>query len=471
MPQCTPESSIDFSGCFFDQRLSRRAQRFVAAIIAARTVVINKIATTWAEQMACYRFLHNDNVDLANLKEGLLSPCQTLVAGQHLLVFQDTTQLNYQANAPRIKPNSGLGVIGDNRSLGFFLHPSLVLDAEQEYCLGFSEIALWTRPADTPDKYERHYKALPIEAKESYRWIESIEKSKRTLDKARQITAIADRQGDIYSLFARLADTRTHLLIRSRDTRRIAEGKLYEYLSALPCGGSYTLEVHTDARKPRQGRQAHLEVRFGPVTLLRGRRGAASDPEQVLLYGIEARECAETVPEGEQPIHWRLLTTHRVDDVFLALACIYWYSLRWYIEQLFRLLKRKGLNVEASPLERGESLKKLCVLALGAVLDVMRMLLARERAYEQPLGHLFSEAEQACLRELGVQLEGGTEKQQNPHAVLRLGWASWIIARLGGWKGYRSQRPPGPITYHEGLKQFAIIFRGWCMAKEAVYNP
>ena len=36
-----------------------------------------------------------------------------------------------------------------------------------------------------------------------------------------------------------------------------------------------------------------------------------------------------------------------------------------------------------------------------------------------------------------------------------------VIARLGGWSGYRSQKPPGKTTLVDGLKRFEAIFLGW----------
>ena len=50
-----------------------------------------------------------------------------------------------------------------------------------------------------------------------------------------------------------------------------------------------------------------------------------------------------------------------------------------------------------------------------------------------------------------------------PHPVRSLAWAAWIIARLGGWKGYPSERPPGPITFKHGLDYFRACAAGWVL--------
>ena len=63
------------------------------------------------------------------------------------------------------------------------------------------------------------------------------------------------------------------------------------------------------------------------------------------------------------------------------------------------------------------------------------------------------------------KLEGKTLKQKNHHPPDSLAWATWAIARLGGWTGYATERPPGPITMLEGFKRFAAIAQGFALAK------
>ena len=97
-------------------------------------------------------------------------------------------------------------------------------------------------------------------------------------------------------------------------------------------------------------------------------------PDYVELYALEAREIDETVPEGEERVLWRLLTTHKIESLEDALKAIYWYSLRWRIEELFRTLKKQGLDVESSQLESGKGLRKLLLMSLHAALIIMQLV-------------------------------------------------------------------------------------------------
>ena len=62
---------------------------------------------------------------------------------------------------------------------------------------------------------------------------------------------------------------------------------------------------------------------------------------------------------------------------------------------------------------------------------------------------------------ISAKYEGETEKLKNPAKANTLKWATWIIARLGGWKGQSSQRKPGPIVLQKGLAKFYNVYEGW----------
>ena len=96
-----------------------------------------------------------------------------------------------------------------------------------------------------------------------------------------------------------------------------------------------------------------------------------------------------------------------------------------------------------------------------AALRVIQMMVAYEDENEQTADEIFTDEEQQCLKQAGEQMQGSTEKQSNPHRPSTIKWATWIIARLGGWKPYESQRKPGPIVLQKGLIKFYNMFEGW----------
>ncbi len=450
---------------FGDRRIDKRAIAMVEAIVERSSIVIRQFSKNAAEQKAYQRLLRNPEVAKTTLVQSLQARCAELARGKHVLALNDTTEMNLQAHAKRLGPEQ-LGVISDGKSLGFFLHPTLVLEAESGNALGFSSVQSWCRAPERADKHARNYRQQAIEKKESYKWIRAAQETKAALAEADMITMIADRESDIYEEFVGVADEKTHLLVRSCCDRCVEGGKekLYATLAAQAVLGRYSLELEGDERQGRKRRQATLEVRCCKVRLKRPQRVPKSYPEHVELYAVEAKECAQTIPAGEQGIHWRLLTTHVVDGFDQALTIIRWYAWRFFIEQLFRTLKRQGLDLEASQLEKGEAIIKLTIVALHLALKVMQLVRAREGS-GQAAELTFDQQEQACLLELAPTLEGNTAKQRNPHRSGSLAWAAWLIARLGGWKGYRSERPPGVITLYRGLKHFEALFLGWQLAR------
>ncbi|MGK7888063.1 MAG: IS4 family transposase [Leptolyngbyaceae cyanobacterium] len=427
-----------------------------------RSINIRQISQSRAEQVGYYRFLNNDNVTVSELGRSLADRCGQQVADLHVLSISDTSEINLQAHVGRLKPD-GLGVVGNNHDVGFFIHPSLALNAANGCPLGISHVQMWTRAAERPDKHERGYASLPIEQKESYKWLQSAEGSARCLlaGGARKITHIGDRESDIYEEWARVPDAENHLLVRVRADRclRGCSASLYRYLAEQPCEGTYTVDVPADSRIDRRAREAWMAVRFTPLEIQRPANVSATEyPPGVQLYAVEAKEV--NPPADQEAIHWRLLTTHCVMTLEQALQVIGWYRWRWQIELLFATLKTAGLDIESSELESVGAIQRLTVLALSVAVQILQLVEGREQP-ELTASLTFSADQQQCLEQIAPSLEGTTEKQQNPYPIGSLAWASWVIARLGGWSGYQSQRPPGIRTLARGLREFEAMFRGW----------
>lgn len=131
-----------------------------------QSVNIRQISQNRAEQVGYYRFLGNEKVRVSELVRSVADQCQQQVEGLHVLSISDTSEINLQAHRGRLKPD-GVGVVGNNRDVGFFIHPTLVLNAETGLSLGLSAIHLWSRDLEHADKHQRSYQNLPIEKKES----------------------------------------------------------------------------------------------------------------------------------------------------------------------------------------------------------------------------------------------------------------------------------------------------------------
>lgn len=411
------------------------------------------------------RFLSNKKVKVIELIDNVCKSTIEASKDRHVLLIEDTTEANFQDHVNRVK---GLGTVGNGKDVGFFVHPLLAVDAQEGVCLGLADLHIWQRT----EPQSKDYKKLPIEEKESFRWIETAERGKSRLSQTPLLTVVADREADIYELWDRLPDERTHVLVRASQDRLLVhseedkeekERKLFGYMDCLPVEGSYILDL--PATKKRSKHDAVMVVRFGQVRIKRPQsRMDKSSSSDILVSIIDVREDDSSVVGNEVPIHWRLVTTHEVKSMAQARQCIEWYCQRWHIEQTFRTVKSQGLDIESSLIESGEKLEKLAVLAFSAAVKVMQLVMARDGS-TRPATDVFDEDDIEVLQHVGKSLEGKTEKQKNHYEVGSLAWSAWIIARLGGWKGYKSERKPGPITMLNGLKDFANIQRGWMMAK------
>jgi len=448
----------DFSGAFGDKRIEKRAAQVLQKLTMGRNSSLRQITQDNAEQKSFYRLFNNESFSEKEIEQSIIKRCVDLSKGRHLLCIQDTTEFNLSGHSGRVKPGSGLGKTSKSDVLGFMLHSSLVVDRQRATALGYSYIKTWERKEEAADKHQRKYQQLPIDQKESYKWIEASKKSKELLDEAESITIVADRESDIYDLLTLADRDKLHVLLRSSSNRSLAGGgTLAEHLLNLPVMHHYDLVLNGDVRKGIEKRTAHMALKWSRVSVLRSKsKPSRGLPQTVELYVVEASEQGK-----RNGIYWRLLTSHIVEDSKDAMQMIQWYKQRWHIEQIHRLLKTEGFRIERSQLERGWAIRKLTLLAMTATLRILQMMLAYEDDHEQPIDEVFDQDQRQCLTMMNKQLEGSTDKLKNPSSPDTLKWATWIIGRLGGWKGYTSQRKPGPIVLQKGLARFYHVYEGW----------
>jgi hypothetical protein len=403
-------------------------------------------------QVGFGRFLANDKVTVDRLIAGWSDQTAVAASGRHVLAIQDTSEISFHTTSEHRR---GLGEIGKGgRARGVLLHAMLALDARSGACLGLAGGQIWTRR----DRVKVAHQKRKFNDKESHRWIATAEQGKQTLAAARMVTMVSDRESDIFVVWARVPDENVHLIARSMHDRRLADGtSLYETAAFFKVCGARIIDLPERAHK-RTARSAKLSLRFGVVELARPHR-AIELPKSVPLTFIEVIE--EDPPRGAEPVHWRLLTTHPVADAKAAWQIVDWYKMRWAIEQFWRLLKLQGLQLEGSQLQTAERLIKLTAIAAKAAITTFQLLQARDGCSQEPASLAFADHEIDLLDKLNTRTQGATALQKNPHPKTSLAWAAWIIAKLGGWDGYPSSKPPGPITFKHGLERFHTMVQAW----------
>lgn len=373
-------------------------------------------------------------------------------AGRHVLAIQDTTEVKFPTRAGRRR---GLGLVGHGNAHGVLVHAMLAVDADSGACLGLVAGEAWNRPGVVTSRHGDR----PLAERESRRWVETAGKARTVLASAAMVTVVSDREGDLFPSWATVPGEDFHVLTRAMVDRPLADpagGTLFAAAADFPVAG--TRVIRLPARWPdRAGRAATLEIRFGAVEIRRPRNEKDRTlARTVRLRLADVREI--NPPEGVEPLHWRLLTTHEVAAAADAWRVVTWYQARWTIEQLFRVMKSQGLGLEESQIASAGRLVKLAAAAAKAACIDIQLVQEREGRHGLPVSTVFPEPEAGTIEALSPTLEGRVERQKNPHPLQSLAHAAWVIARLGGWNCHG--KPPGPITMRRGMERFHAIHHG-----------
>jgi hypothetical protein len=388
-----------------------------------------------AGEIRLFRFLRNPLVTTQEMLEEAGRRTSQRCQGRDVMVIQDTTVLQSQGGG------------------GDYLHAAIALDVDDDAILGPVEACYLSRQSGR--KAQR--KSLPIEEKESFRWLETTDQAASLCAGARRITVVCDREGDIYEAFA-LRPPEVELLVRSAQDRSLDDGGgLFASLDALPEAAWADLDL--PARKGRAARTARLAIRFATMALSRPGGGfRAGLPATLPVQLVDVREVDP--PAEAEPIHWRLLTTRPAHNAAQAWEIVDIYRRRWAIEQLFRTLKTKGFDIEGLKIADSEPRNKLITATFIAAVIIQQLVHARDGGPGplRPAIDAFDPDDLPLIEAWCTKLEGKTERQKNPHPKGSLAYAAWVCARLGGWNCYYGK--PGPIVILEGWLQLQAAQRG-----------
>jgi len=434
-----------------DPRVEARGVALFERMVSTGSVVLRTLGETRAGEVAAQRWLSSPRVSVESILEAAGARTLAACARRRVLVAQDTTEINFERWARR----KGLGPGGNGKTPGFFIHPLVAVDIEDEAVVGLAGAQIWTRAAEPVSSR----KSRAVDEKESRRWSWGSKAAAERLAGAAQVVVACDQEGDIWTHFARRPEA-AELLVRARHDRQLANGGA---LGAAPAAWAELTRYEITIAPRKIGetpRKARVAVRAGQV-LVRRPESLSEGPPELGLGLVEAREIDP--PAGCEPVLWRLLTTLEVQSAEQAVEVVRLYRLRWRIEEVFRTLKTDGLGLEQSQVQQVEHLFRLAALALAAAVRILQLVDARDGG-PRPMSDVLDQSLTAAVAVIGRTREGATERQKNPHPEGSLAWLSWIVARYGGWNAY--YKPPGPKTMAQGWERFSAILTGYLIAAE-----
>lgn len=459
-----------------DKRLNARLAQIVSDLGERPTASIPAACGGHTETIAAYRFFDNDKATY----EAILQPHyeatrQRLAAHQVVLMVQDTSELDVTRPQQQVV---GAGPLDGSRRRGAFLHPLQAFTTDGTP-LGTVWAQLWARPDDdaTPQQKKQRRRVAPIEDKESFRWLQGLRQARAVAQELADVTCvcIADSEADIYELLAEPRGARPlHWLIRACHADRsvrvqdpeAAEAKVaLAELRAQVLGATvqFTKEIKVRGRapkvgcdkrarrQPRHSRTAQVEVRATTVTLQPPRR-----PDRVLppvtVNVVLVREI--NPPPDDEAVEWLLLTTLPIATVAQVQEIVQYYTVRFLIEVLFRVLK-SGCRVEA---RRFEDLERLLPCVAVYLIVAWRTLMLCRLGRSCPDLNCEAVFEPCEWQAVWTVTQTEPLPQQPPRLEDMLKW----IAQLGGYVNRPNRKdPPGPQTLWLGLQRMRDLAWAW----------
>ena len=451
---------------FADERLGKRLRKLMELMGNAIGSTIPLACQDWANTKAAYRFFSNERVSEAEILAGHFEATRDRFAATEgpILVLQDTSEFTFQREhaAPvgvTYAVNSGKDKAGRYRMhtvCGLLMHASLAVTTDG-LPLGLAAIKFWNRQkfkGTAALKRKINPTRVPIEQKESFRWLENMRQSTALFGAPERCIHIGDRESDIYELFSLAEELGTHFLVRTCVDRLAGDGNhtIADEMRDLDVAGLHHVEVGGGAGRVET---TTVEIRYRSIHVLPP-IGKQKRYPALTLTVLHAQERAE--PLGRPRIDWRLITDLPVRSQREAVEKLRWYALRWKIETFHKILK-SGCRAEQARLRSAERLVRLIAVFCILSWRVFWLTMINRSLPEAEPELALTKLEVRLLDQLVPERGGGT-----PPAAIRLSKYLTKIARLGGYLARASDPPPGNIVMWRGLARLTDIKLGATLA-------
>jgi hypothetical protein len=458
----------ELSGAGFqDARLGRRFRKLVGQLGRKLGQSIPLACQDWTNTKAAYRFLANRRVTEGPILSGhfLATRERATAVRDRLLILHDTTEFTYYGESAQALGalHKGFRSAGQEQYLvrGILMHSSLAVTTEG-LPLGLTAIKFWTRDrfkGTNALKRTINPTRVPIEEKESIRWLENLRRSTELLGDARRCVHIGDRESDIYELFCTAVAQGTYFLVRTCVDRLAVDGQQTIAAAMRDCKVKALHQVEVRDAKGIVS-LATVEVKYRRLQV-HPPIGKQKQYPPLMLTVIHARE--RTAPSGRDRIDWKLMTNLPVRSRAEALEKLSWYALRWKIETFHKILK-SGCRAEASKLRAAERIVNLIAVFCILSWRIFWMTMMNRVAPTAPPGVALTPVETHVL-DLLLQDRAGDKSRP---ALL----SSYLlkIARLGGYLARAKDPPPGNAVMWRGLSRLTDIELGFLLGAQLVGN-
>jgi hypothetical protein len=450
---------------FRDERLKKRFRLLLEQFWKNMGQSIPFACQDWANTKAAYRFFSNPNVSEQDILGGHFQATSERFANSigPILILQDTTTFSYQRDQPE-----RIGFIGktgvrkiDGRSkqltqCGILMHSSLAVTTEG-VPLELAAIKFWTRSkfkGCNALKKKINPTRVPIEEKESYRWLENLRQSTELFADPQRCVHIGDRESDIYELFCTAHDVGTHFLVRTCVDRLAGDGDhtIAQEMNEVKLKGLH--RVQTSDSKGNVV-DAVLEIRYRRVKVLPP-IGKQSRYPALLLTVIHARE--RNTPANRKSIEWKLITDLPVSSRREAIEKLDWYAMRWKIETFHKILK-SGCNAEESRLRTADRLANLISIFCIVSWRIFWLTMLNRTCPDVEPETALTPSEIDLLNCLVKDSKRSREQ-------LPLSRYLEKIAQLGGYLARANDSPPGNTVMWRGMRRLADMLFGFNLASE-----
>ena len=461
---------IELAGCSLaDERLTRRLRKVLAQIGDAMGQSLPLACQDWANTKAAYRFFSNDRVSEAEILSGHFLSTRDRMAAHNrmILMLHDTTEFSYQRERPEAigitkSVNSGRDKEGRVRShtvCGIMMHSSLAVTMDG-LPLGLAAVKFWTRDkfkGTAALKRKINPTRVPIEHKESVRWLENLRQSTALMNEPARCVHIGDRESDIYELFCAARDAGTHFLIRTCVDRLAGDGDhtIADEMAEVRVRGRHRIEAKDRDGNPQD---VTLEIRYRQIRVLPP-IGKQKRYPALSLTVIHAEERG--TPLNREKISWKLITDLPVVSRRDAVEKLRWYGLRWKIEVFHKVLK-SGCRAEEAKLRTAQRLTNLIALFCILAWRVFWITMLNRFNPNGPPTLMLTKIERALLDQAVPDKALPLQKT--------LSYYLNKIARLGGYLARASDPPPGNMVMWRGMTRLTDIRFGAMIGAGLVGN-